>query len=163
MKKIVFLLVFLSFFAISCEKSSKFSSIPEISFISINPTYWEASLDASQGPVLSFQLKDAEGDFNFNNAKDSSFVYLKTTSVNYDGDSLINDGLRLYKYPFPDLSNWSDRTDMNVRMDILLNNLRRSFESYPIDTFYFDIWVQDLAGHKSNVIKNNEPLIFKWR
>ena len=158
---------YLLFFAfllllISCKKDSGFSSVPNISFIEIKPSYWVESFDPNVGPTLSFQLKDAEGDFNFS-GRDSSYVYLKTTSVNYDGDSLVNDGLRLYKFPFPDLSEWSDRSNMDVRMDILMNNLRRGYENFPVDTFYFDIWVQDLAGNKSNVIQNTVPLLYQWR
>jgi hypothetical protein len=50
---------------------------------------------------------------------------------------------------------------MDVKVQVLLNNLKPSGISNQIDSFYFDIWVEDLAGHKSNIIKTPEPLIFQ--
>ena len=155
MKKLFIILGLISIILWGCKKSSSLSSIPEISFISLTPLVWDAqNLDPSQGPVLAFQLRDAEGDFNFQSGGDSSFVYVKNTSVYDTGDSL-------YKYQFPDLSSLSNRADLDVKVQVLLNNLKPSGISNQIDSFYFDVWVQDLAGHKSNVIHTPEPLIFQ--
>ena len=155
MKKVFIILCVISLLFFGCKKSSTFSSIPEVSFISLSPLLcsWN-NYDASQAPVLSFQLRDAEGDFDFQSGGDSSFVYLKNTSVYDPGDSL-------YKYEFPDLSGLSNKADMDVKVQVLLNNLKPSGISNQIDSFYFDIWVEDLAGHKSNVIHTPEPLIFQ--
>ncbi len=155
MKKVFVFLSIITLFIWACKKSSSFSSIPDISFISISPLVWDAqNIDPTQGPVLAFQLRDAEGDFNFQPGGDSSYVYVKNTSVYDTGDSL-------YKYPFPDLSGLSNKANMDVKVQVLLNDLRPSGISNQIDSFYFDIWVEDLAGHKSNVIKTPDPLIFQ--
>jgi len=128
------------FFLFSCGKD-KFNSVPEIKFTSISPNV--ISNSSFPGQIdLTFQLKDAEGDFGVGGGQDSSFVYVKNITTSQELDS----------FKFPVLNGISRKNlDVEVTANILRDAKPSNIPAPYTDTLYFEIYVKDNAGHKSNV------------
>lgn len=141
----IFALLFLG-----CKKD-KYTSAPQISFKSISPDVWDNSnLNPNEGPVLTLHLTDAEGDFGFNDGKDTSYAYIKNITVPpYRTDSV----------KFPNLPS-QIKSNLNVDVDVLLRSvLANSGRTRPfVDTLYFEVYVKDYAKNKSNVIVTEKPV-----
>ena len=132
-------------------KKDKYTTAPQISFLSLSPNYFRSADLGFSGPVLSMQLTDAEGDLGLKSYEDTCFVYVKNLSIDpFETDSI----------PFPDLSGISSPKNLDVKMDVELRNIRYSNNpNRPFtDTIYFEVYVKDFAGNKSNVIKTPTPL-----
>ena len=135
-------------FSFSACKKDKFESVPQISFKSFSPNVWYFNplSGRNEGPVMSLQLTDAEGDFG-----DTSYIYVR---------NLVTDSLKLDSFKFPNLSSLNTK-NLNVQVDVILADL---YPSNPIppstitDTLFFEIYVKDRANNKSNVLKTTEPL-----
>jgi hypothetical protein len=135
-------------FCLSACKKETFESVPQISFKSFSPNVWyyQGTSRLDQGPVMSLQLTDAEGDFG-----DTSYIYVR---------NLVTDSLNLDSFKFPNLSSLNTK-NLNVQVDVILADL---YPSNPVppstitDTLFFEIYVKDRANNKSNVIKTTEPL-----
>ena len=137
-------------FFLGCKKD-KFTTVPQISFKSFSPNVWNANSVVSPGPMLIIQLTDAEGDFGFNDNKDTSYVYVKNVSISpFDIDSL----------KFPVLTN-AGKKDFNAELSFDLRQARGILRGTGIprrtDTLYFEVYVKDFAKNKSNVIKTSKP------
>ena len=95
MKNNIFILLLLVFFG-SCKKD-KFTSAPQIKFVSISPNTAQSDITKVTqylAPVLTFKITDSEGDFGTADPKDSSMIYVKhSLSKNLDS------------FKFPDLAN----------------------------------------------------------
>lgn len=152
MKRIVFT-VLAGAFLCACNKD-KFTSVPQIKFKSIAPNVWRSdNLSLTDGPVLTLQLTDAEGDFGFSDGQDTSYVYVKNLTIPpFDTDS----------FKFPDLSQ-AVRKNLDVELNVLItdalavsNNPNRPYT----DTLFFEVYVKDFAKNKSNVIVTPEPVYY---
>lgn len=139
------IIAILTFIFAACTKD-KFSSAPQIKFKSLKPNVFSRSnLNPLEGPVLTINLKDAEGDFGFNTGKDTSYVYVRNVTISpFKIDSL----------KFPDLAN-AKRQNLDADIDVLLRNVLAN-SNQPIrpytDTLFFEVYVMDFAKNKSNVI-----------
>ncbi|MEP6711864.1 MAG: hypothetical protein ABJA37_05600 [Ferruginibacter sp.] len=133
-------------FFVSCKKD-KYTTAPQIKFNSFTPNVaFSNSLDPTSGPVLSIQLTDLEGDFGFNTNKDTSYVYVKNiTIVPNKTDS----------FKFPAALSAINRKSLNVEVSVLINSVLQT-SNQPnrpyTDTLFFEVYVQDFAKNKSNVI-----------
>lgn len=140
----IIVIVVMAFFFSTCNKD-KFTSAPQIKFKSLKPNVFSRSnLNPLEGPILTINLKDAEGDFGFNTGKDTSYVYVKNITISpFKIDSL----------KFPDLAN-AKRQNLDADIDVLIRSvLASSNRPGPhTDTLYFDVYVRDFANNKSNVI-----------
>ncbi len=154
--RISILLFFVILFT-SCGKD-KFTSEPQIEFESISPnTYKSGTPTLNPGPVLTFRLRDSEGDFGFSAGNDTSYVYIRNITIpNTSLDSI----------PFP-TSGDIQRKNLNAEVGVdlklgrgLLQGTGRS-GSGKIDSLYFEVYVRDFADHKSNVIKTTKPVYFQ--
>jgi hypothetical protein len=142
MRYILLLAVVVAGFS-ACKKD-KFNTVPQIKFKSISPNTWlSTNLDPTQGPVLTINLTDAEGDFGFNDNKDTSYIYVKNITVSpFKQDSL----------KFPVLTGVKTK-DLDVDLDINLRAFLASSSGTPhTDTLKFEVYVKDFAKNKSNVI-----------
>ena len=130
---------------LSCKKD-KFNTVPEIKFKKISPDTWYSNnLDPTQGPVLTFTLTDAEGDFGFKDNADTSYVYVKNLKV---------PPFRIDSLKFPVLTSLS-RTNLNVDVEVNIRSVLANTLGRPrpyTDTLRFEVYVKDFAKNKSNVI-----------
>jgi hypothetical protein len=133
---------------LGCKKD-KFNTVPEITFKNISPDTWfSTNFDPSQGPILTFKLTDAEGDFGFNDNKDTSYVYVKNIKVPpYKLDSL----------KFPAALAGLNRTNLEVNVEVNIRSVLASTYTNGrprpyTDTLQFEVYVKDFAKNKSNVI-----------
>jgi hypothetical protein len=131
---------------LGCKKD-KFNTVPEITFKSVSPdTWYTTNLDPTR-PVLTFKLRDAEGDFGFNNNKDTSYVYIKNIKV---------PPFRIDSLKFPVLSGFS-RSNLDVDVEVSINSVLASTYTSGrprpyTDTLQFEVYVKDFAKNKSNVL-----------
>ncbi len=140
----------------ACGKD-KFTTDPQITFNSIKPNNYAAGTNISvPGPKLSIQLKDLEGDFRFEGGVDTSYVYVKNVTVApFTVDS----------FPFPASTNIK-RNNLNAEVVVDLKEGRVLYGSSTpprlpyVDTLYFDVYVQDIGKHKSNVIRTSDPVFY---
>jgi len=149
MRTLLFL-VLIVFFMISCNKD-KFTSEPIITYSSITPNSWSSDNTSINGPLLKFQLTDLEGDFGFQDTS-VSYVYVRNVA-----DSLSP----FDSIPFPPID-IADKKNLNVEVSVDLGNiLPPAHITRPYtDTLFFEVYVRDFANHKSNVIRNGNPLYF---
>ncbi|MBU3713602.1 MAG: hypothetical protein FGM46_01490 [Ferruginibacter sp.] len=151
MRNLFFCLLTAIVFA-SCKKDS-FTTTPQIKFKNINPNVWSREFTSlTQGPVLTLELTDAEGDLGFDQGKDTAFVYVKNITIPpFETDS----------FRFPDLP-ISDKSNLSVDVDVLITEaLASSNRPNPhTDTLYFDVYVKDFAKNKSNTIRTSKPVYY---
>lgn len=143
---LLFIAVILFFAA--CKKD-KYTTTPQISFISIAPDV-VGSLSAS--PVITIDITDAEGDIGLSST-DTAFIYIRNLLVN------ASDSIK-----FPDLEA-ATKKNFKAEVDFVIPNSVLKCNSLPsgalhTDTVYFEIYVKDFAKNKSNVINSTKPLYF---
>ena len=140
---LIFAVIALGF--LSCNKD-KFNTVPEIKFKNISPDTWYSNnLDPTQGPILTINLTDAEGDFGFKDNSDTSYVYVKNIKVA---------PFRIDSLKFPVLTAISGsrlNVDVEVNLRSVLARTIRPLRPYT-DTLQFEVYVKDFAKNKSNVL-----------
>lgn len=125
----------------ACNKD-KFQTVPQIQFLSLNPTEWSrANNNLNAGPRLSIRLTDAEGDFG-GSGNLRSYIYLRDTA------SSIN---RIDSFAFPDIP-VTNQKNMDIELDFRMIDVLRPASITGFDTFYFQVYVKDFANNKSNVL-----------
>lgn len=150
MQKLTYFLFIVSLFS-ACKKE-ELSSTPVVSFISLTPDSWNRNNTDKIGPNLTFQLKDAEGDFSSDDS-----VYVTTMFTGQIIDSLGNcnpiDTSLTKGFVFPEISNAIQNMDVEVTVNInKLIPFIRGYHCYS-DTLNFQFYVKDRAGHQSNTEK----------
>jgi hypothetical protein len=146
-----------SFFGLlfsSCKKD-KFTTEPQISFVSVSPNAVDVTVPNASPAKVNFEITDGDGDIGFTDGKDTAFIYLKSLLTN-TVDSVY----------FPDLSTVSGKNFKSVvtaSLEKVTKCKSRPGNPPPLhtDTLYFEIYVKDFAKHKSNVIKTNDPVFFR--
>lgn len=150
------LLIASLFFMLAGCKKDKFTTAPQISFVDIKPNFAPMGLTnvfPELIPKLIFDITDAEGDFGSSiDPSDSSWIYVKNLVT------LSTDSFR-----FPNLQSASKD---NFKAEVSVNMLD-AIEFCPIpggikprvDTVFYDVYVRDAKGHKSNVIKTGKPIL----
>ena len=144
---------------ISCGKD-KFTSAPQIKFKSITSPYFSNSPNGVN-PILIIELTDAEGDFGFEEGKDTSYVYVKNVKAPFKLDS--------FKFP----AALSKALKNNFKGDIEVNLLGEgtggtsALPGLPTgaarpyrDTIFYEVYVKDFAKNKSNVIRTADPILY---
>ncbi len=146
-----FLILLAAIIFSSCKKSG-FDTIPHITFNSLSPGSWQSTSTAINGPWLKFQLNDAEGDFGFQDTS-VSYVFVKRFS---SGLSTVDS----FSFPFPNLP-IADKKNLDVEVTVDLNFALPPRAMRPrVDTLYYEFYVKDFAGNKSNVLRNPEPFYY---
>lgn len=135
---------------ISCGKD-RFTTEPQIRFISITPNSWSSDNTSLIGPKLRFQLTDREGDFGWK-VDAPSYVYIRLsrdTTEPYDS-------LRFPTMQLADPSNLDAEVEVDITNALPPPHFPRPF----MDTLYFDVYVKDRANHVSNIIRTPEPFFY---
>lgn len=139
-----------SFFLISCAKD-RFNTVPQIDFISLTPNNWVSNDPNPNGPILKFRLRDAEGDFGFQDTS-ISYVYIRNVADTLNSPDSLS---------FPNIT-LADKANLDMEVSVNINNALpppRIPRPYT-DTLYFEVFVKDFAGNKSNVIRTTAPFYY---
>ena len=145
-------LVILVLAIVGCKKD-KFTTAPQIRFLSVDPNYARSDLTPSQSylaPKITLEITDAEGDFGYRENTDTSLVYLKNLKTDLL-DSLIFPDIRL-----SGTKNFKAEIEVN-----LFKTLRCLIPGPRVDTLYYEVYITDFAGNKSNVITTDQPVFFE--
>ena len=148
--KILLPFVVMLVFLFSCKKENE-NSNPQITFKSLTPNSWLTTFPEN-GPILTFQLTDKEGDIGF---QDTSISYIYIRRAN---DTLRNS---LDSFQFPELP-IADKSNLNVEVSVNINHLIRYHLPIPNprDTVQFEFYVKDFANNKSNVVFTPVPFYY---
>ncbi len=147
------IIIIISLFAVSCGKD-KFTSAPQIKFKSVSPNVVSRGVTNAGTdiiPVITLNVTDLEGDLGYASATDISYVFVRNLLIN-----------RLDSFRMPDIQTVITK---NFQADILINTfdiLRGSSPAPPrgkADTLIYEIYVQDFAKNKSNVV-TTAPLYY---
>ncbi|HMJ47440.1 MAG TPA: hypothetical protein VK498_08925 [Ferruginibacter sp.] len=143
--RIIIVIALLTVSFMGCKKD-KFDTVPQIKYKSISPNVFPRSnVNSKEGPVLTINVKDAEGDFGFKTGTDTSYVYVKNITIA---------PFRIDSLKFPDLAN-AKRSNLDADVNVLIRSVLASSNrpNRPFtDTLYFEVYVKDFAKNKSNVI-----------
>lgn len=145
--------------AASCNKD-KYTTTPQIKFKSITPSFLQNTVGLpTDGPKLTIEVTDQEGDFGIKENKDTSWVYIKNLSISpYKLDSFL----------FPKAVTGIVKKNLKADVEIALGGdgtpghgvLASTNQAHHTDTLYFEVYVKDLEKNKSNVIKTDDPLLY---
>ncbi|CAN5646239.1 hypothetical protein BH11BAC3_BH11BAC3_46920 [soil metagenome] len=147
------IIIIISLFAVSCGKD-KFTSAPQIKFKSVSPNVVSRGVTNAGNdiiPVITLNVTDLEGDLGYASPTDISYVFVRNLLIN-----------RLDSFRMPDIQTVITK---NFQADILINTfdiLRGSSPAPPrgkADTLIYEIYVQDFAKNKSNVV-TTAPLYY---
>jgi hypothetical protein len=146
----LYFVLFLAITIISCKKSTS-SSAPEIKFKKITSSFVK-NTDPDTSPIITIELKDSEGDIGFNDGKDTSYVYVKNIS---------RAPFKLDSFFFPAALAKVTGKNFKADVDIAIRSLLPATLAGPrIDTLFYEVYVQDFAKNKSNVIRTDNPLLY---
>jgi hypothetical protein len=148
-KNIGIILLSFSFLA-ACNKD-KFTTVPQIKFISLTPNSWSSDNTSISGPKLKFQITDREGDLGWQNDA-PSYVYIRLsrdTTEPYDS-------LRFPAIQLADPTNLNAEVEVDIAEALPPPHSPRPF----MDTVYFDVYVKDRANNKSNILRTPEPFFY---
>lgn len=133
----------------SCKKSDG-NTAPEIAFDKITAAVFTTNTTGVDAPpILTIKLKDEDGDIGFKAGKDTSYVYIKNLNV----PPFIVDS-----FEFPSNLSAVAGRKMDVEVDIDISKKMKP-SGARVDTFYFEVFVKDIAKNKSNVIKTTDPIL----
>ena len=147
------LILIISLIVVSCGKD-KYTSAPQLKFKSVEPNHVTsgAVIGSSAIPLITLEITDKEGDLGFNPGKDTSKIYIRNLLINR---------LDSFYLP-PEMESISSK---NFQADIRINTfdiLRGSSRPRPkIDTLIYEIYVEDFAKNKSNVV-TTDPLYYEF-
>lgn len=147
------LLIIAGALAISGCKKDKFTTAPQITFKTISPQSMPSNLISTaqeSAPKLVVNVTDQEGDLGFIDGKDTSRIYIKNLRNNRL-DSLV-------------LPNIQAAAGKRFQADISVNlyNYMGVCGGGPLpraDSVYFEVYVQDFAKNKSNVLRTDIPAL----
>ncbi len=144
-----FLFTMVILFFAACKKD-KYTTNPQISYKSINPNAVDFSSTSQVMPVLKLEFTDAEGDLGFRGT-DTSKIFIKNLLTGETDSTLF----------FPDLfaaTSKNFKGDLEISLDTRLILEGTTRPRPKIDTAYYEIYIQDFAKNKSNVIKTTDPV-----
>jgi hypothetical protein len=147
------LLIIAGALAISGCKKDKFTTAPQITFKTISPQSMSSVLPITQieaAPKLIINVTDQEGDLGFIADQDTSMVFIK---------NLRNNKLDSVRLP-----NIQAAASKRFQADISVNlyqymGVCSSGPRPRVDSVYFEVYVQDFAKNKSNVISTGIPAL----
>ena len=132
----------------SACKKDKFTTAPQISFVSFSPDFYRGGLILDEDyPKLTIRVTDAEGDLGLLSGSDTTFIHIKNLKTGIE-DSVT----------FPNIKPIAVKNfdaDVSVFMKQFLG------AGGPVrDTIYFEVYIKDFAKNKSNLLRTDKPVYF---
>lgn len=147
MKKNIFIIILISILFLKCEKAETYSEIPEIKYLGFNVIEGDGEYTITEG-ILTFSFVDGNGDIGFIENSDTA-IDIKIPDIiliEYNmGDSIFSN-IDTIEYLLPYFNEGVYRKHIKGEIDI---NLPRTIFSN--DTVYYEFYIFDRAGHKSNI------------
>jgi len=149
------LLIIVAVIAVSGCKKDKFTTAPQITFKTISPQDMPSNLlitQAESAPKLIVTVTDSEGDLGFKAGSDTSKIFIKNLRTN-----------RLDSMILPDIQSAATKrfqADISVNLFAYMGGCS-SGPRPKTDTTYFEVYVQDFAKNKSNVIRTDIPALLR--
>lgn len=160
MKRILFLLLISVIIGASCGKkpSNDFPVEPQIYYNGLTPATIDAS-DTNAALQIKFSFNDGDGDLGYDQTQMVHNIYLKDSRDTSAADTTFG-------YPFPYISDNMRPKNGSLQGNVVITLQRPYFlisDSLHFalggDTMFYKIYVQDSAGHKSNVITTDKIYI----
>lgn len=137
----------------ACNKD-KFTTEPQIKYKSLSPNICSSTVLNPQSPEiprLTISVTDSEGDLGITGS-DTARIYIRNLLTN-----------SIDSFDFPDL-NATSKPNFKGDVEVNLFNALECRSFGPprprTDTTYFEVYIKDFAGNKSNVIKTDDPLFY---
>jgi hypothetical protein len=138
---------------VSCEKD-KYTTEPQIEFKKFSKNSSTSLELRDVQPYIYLDVRDAEGDLGFIPGEDTAKIYMKNLLVGLIDSSLV----------FPALDGSAHKNfhgELQIGLFSILKGTDRPFSERPYsDTLYFEVYIKDFAGNKSNTIITSEPFIY---
>lgn len=133
----------------ACVKPPPVSTVPEITYKSLSTNFVTQCVDSLK---VVFEFKDGDGDLGYPKSDSTTDVFLKDSRTNMTLD-----------YSFPDITPTARNKAVQGEVTITVAPCVLLCRGIPIgrisDTLYFDIYIKDRAGNKSNTIKTSDIII----
>lgn len=153
------LLVFAVAGLVSCGKG-KYDTVPQITYKTVTPVFYQNTVGLpTDGPKLTLEVTDADGDFG-RTLTDTSWIYIRNVSIPpYKIDS----------FQFPEAVTNVVKKNFKASVEVALAGdgtpghngvLASTNQAHHTDTLFFEIYVQDLGKHKSNIVRSTDPLLY---
>jgi hypothetical protein len=148
------LLIIAGALAIGGCKKDKFTTAPQITFKTIAPQGMTSNLPSTlqeSAPKLVVNVTDQEGDLGFIKGKDTSRVYIKNLRNN-KLDSLILPNIQA-------VAGKRFQADISVNLYQYMGTSCSTGPRPRVDSVNFEVYVQDFAKNKSNVVRTTIPAL----
>lgn len=169
MKTLIFVIIInilAIFLHVSCEEIKKYSEIPEITFKSFTLSD-EFVYDDLGNPIvegtLTFEFIDGDGDFgSFDEVKEDSINLFFTLYEKIDGEYYhVPEYDTVWNRPIL----YDDIMAREGQNKTLKGEIEAYLPYYPstflYDTFLYNFYIKDRAGHESNVERTDE-IVLDW-
>jgi hypothetical protein len=133
----------------SCNKETKYSNIPKISFLSISPSVVQAGGDSIV--KIKFDFEDGDGNIGFG----SENIFVK--------DSRDTSQIRFVIPTIPSKFNPENglKGIIQIQYEAAFLLLRSDTSHLETDTLHWEIYMKDEAGNVSNIISTSDLILTK--
>ncbi|WP_118975532.1 hypothetical protein [Taibaiella koreensis] len=160
MKRQIFLLLSLALFLASCTKQPKdYPPEPQIYYLSLRPQ--QVNLNDTAGVLIELKFTDGDGDIGTDRSGETKNIFLKDSRDTSSSPFTL-------RQPFPYIEDYMRPTKGGLEGFLSINMGRQFFSvtdslhlALRKDTLYFNIYVEDDAGHKSNVVQT-DPIYLEF-
>ena len=146
-------------FSTSCNNGPVFPVEPEISFVNITPAS-VSNTDPNSKFVITIHFQDGDGDLgSFDTDENSENLFIKDTREN------IPEEFRTESFTIPDLSPDTRKPSIQGTIDIAIEvppQLSKNFPPFQgpdSEEVFYEIYLMDRAGHRSNTITTSAIII----
>lgn len=162
MKRILFLLFISIIIWASCTKKAYnyYPVEPQIYYKSLTPNAIDFN-DTNAAVNITFTFNDGDGDLGYDETETAHNIYLKDSRDTTSADTTFG-------YPFPYIADNMRPKNGSLQGNVVVTLQRPYFSPRDSlhfalhgDTLFYKIYVQDKAGHKSNVI-TTDPIYIKY-
>lgn len=159
--KIFLLLSLVALFASCVKKPGSYPPEPQIYYLSTRPNLVNFK-DTSSGVKIELKFTDGDGDIGRDPKQEVNSVFIRYSKDTSSGTDYT------FPQPFPFIDENMRPKDGGLEGFITINLGRQYFSvtdslhlALGKDTVYWDVYIKDDAGHKSNVIRT-DPIYLEF-